>query len=76
MLAMHALPPTDRDTDLLTARNEWRIACRSAFALSGGMLERQEILRSLFSTNRKLVRWRTRDIEAYVAALKAEARKD
>jgi excisionase family DNA binding protein len=66
MLAMPP-PPVERSTDLLTAQ---QVAYRLAVSVRTvwRMLERNELPKPV-RYNRKLVRWRTRDIERYVEAL-------
>ncbi len=72
MLAMPSLT-ADRTTDLLTAQqvaHRLSISVRTVWR----MLERSELPQPI-RYNRKLVRWRTRDIDQYVEALIAGERK-
>jgi excisionase family DNA binding protein len=67
MLAMPSPPAVERGADLLTAQ---QVARRLAVSVRTvwRMLERDE-LPAPVRYNRKLVRWRTRDIEQYVESL-------
>jgi excisionase family DNA binding protein len=64
--------PVERSQDLLTAQqvaHRLSISVRTVWR----MLERSELPQPV-RYNRKLVRWRTRDIERYVEALTAGVR--